>query len=87
MNIIQLSEACAKAILVVSGTSMKPSITLKMPENKHCPKRRRLFGLVGPLGNVVQFGFDGYDMVVFDPVEVMQFLANYNPQKESKSDD
>ena len=71
MKLEEIVSACLKSIRDCKGTPFTPKITLKMPENNKCPRRRKLFGRLGPYGDVVAFGFDGYDTVIFDAKEVL----------------
>lgn len=76
----ELKTMCEKALQPTSMNFSKPCITIKMPENKHCPKTRKMFGQVmnparkSPVGQVVAWGFDGYDTVIFDAQEVLDYI-------------
>jgi len=75
MTYQELAYACAKAINQNKELfPFEPKISLKMPENKKYPKKRYLFGRKGPMGDVVAFGFDGQDTVIFSAIDVFAFL-------------
>jgi hypothetical protein len=75
VNIKDLAQSCAKAINDSHATPfITPRISLKMPEDKKCPKQRHLFGAKSPVGVVTEFGFDGYDTVIFDAIDVLAYL-------------
>jgi hypothetical protein len=95
MKIADLARACANAINQKSITGISsgtPMISLKLPENKHCPKQRKLFGKKGPYGNVVAFGFDGFDTVLFNAIDVLAYLTamrliEFVEEKEQEAND
>jgi hypothetical protein len=78
MTSYELLRICETAINQVNRFSLPgpAKISLKMPENKRCPPKRRIFGRRGPFGHVVAFGFDGFDTVVFDAQEVKSFILS-----------
>lgn len=59
-------------------------IVLRLPENKKCPKRRRIFRQRGPMGDVVAWRFDGYDTVIFDAKEVLDYINGVLGVEEAK---
>lgn len=75
MNIDDLVRMCQNSIDHKLMPQSRAQISLKMPENKRCPKQRRLFGRIGPLGDVVSYGFDNMDVVIFDAVEVLAYIT------------
>jgi hypothetical protein len=76
MSLDELKQICEKAINYRGFINLpgKARITLNLPESKNAPRRRRIFGKSGPFGNVVAWGFDGYDTVIFDAQEVLDFI-------------
>jgi hypothetical protein len=76
MDIQTLKQHCENATKQTNtiGLSGPAMITLQMRENKKCPKRRKIFRNRGPFGNVVAYGFDGYDTVIFNAQEVLDFI-------------
>lgn len=84
MTIDELVNECRRAIVNKLTPQSRASISIKMSENPKCPKRRRLFGRRGPYGNVVAFGFDGFDTVIFDAVEILAYLVEYGDKSEAK---
>lgn len=78
MKLDELKSHCEKALyhqkdIGLSGNAM---ISLQLPENRKCPQKRRIFGRSGPYGHVVAFGFDGYDTILFDAKEVLDFIIS-----------
>ncbi len=84
MTIDELVDTCRRAIVNKLTPQSRARISIQMPENPKCPKRRRLFGRRGPYGDVVAFGFDGFDTVIFDAVEVLTYLVEYGNKQEVK---
>jgi hypothetical protein len=76
MTLEELKDTCEKAIGAYQRINFpgKPKITLLLPESKAAPKKRRLFGKSGPLGDVVAWGFDGFDTVIFDAQEALEYI-------------
>jgi hypothetical protein len=76
MTLEELKDKCEVAI-AFKGVIDLPgpaTISLKLPEAKQAPRQRRIFGKTGPMGNVVAWGFDGFDTVVFNAKEVLDFI-------------
>lgn len=76
MTLDELVEKCNKQIELRAkmGLLSPAKIVLQLPENKTRPKRRRIFRKRGPLGDVVQWGFGGFDVVMFDAKEVLDYV-------------
>ncbi|MHC1739688.1 MAG: hypothetical protein AB9897_01100 [Anaerolineaceae bacterium] len=70
----ELLKVCEKAIEDNKLKNTPPSIALNLPAGKGYPKRRRLFGKVGPYGEVLQWGINGMDTVAFDAKFVVSFI-------------
>jgi hypothetical protein len=94
MKIADLARVCVNAInqKAIHGLSGAPMISLELPENKHCPKQRKLFGKKGPFGQVVAFGFDGFDTVLFNAIDVLAYLTamglvEFVEEKEQETND
>ena len=71
----ELALSCIKAINESYGSGISPKITLKLPESKKASHTRYPWGRKGPKGTAIAFGFDGFDVVVFDAVDLLAFLA------------
>lgn len=69
----QLAAECIKAINIARFTGLNSTIALKLPESKSSSTDRYPWGRKGPKGDVVEFG-DGYEIVVFDAVDVLAFV-------------
>lgn len=76
MTIERLKELCEAAVnqTQIIGLNGPAMITVQMPENRKCPKQRKIFRNRGPLGRVVAYGFDGYDTVIFNAQEILDFI-------------
>jgi hypothetical protein len=74
MTLKELAELCANAINT-TGKEYTPRITLRLPEGDAGSRYRFLSGRKSPKGTIVAWGFDGYDTVVFDAVDVLAFLT------------
>lgn len=70
-----LARMCADAINSSNTTGSEPRISLKLPESKRASHTRYPWGKKGPKGIAVEFGFDGYDTVIFSAVDVLAYLA------------
>lgn len=77
MTLEELAEKCKKQIELHAkmGFLSPAKITLQLPENKTRPKQRRIFRKRGPLGDVVQWGYSGFDVVMFDAQEVLDYIS------------
>ena len=71
----ELAMRCIKAINDSAKSGISPKITLKLPESKKASHTRYPWGRKGPKGTAVAFGFDGFDTVMFDAVDLLAFLA------------
>lgn len=78
MTLDQVIAMCEKA-LEPSSMAGTPMIIVDMPANKNCPRRRRMFGRYGPMGQVVAWGFDGRDTVLFNARDVLEFINREKP--------
>jgi hypothetical protein len=87
MNIDILKHKCEIAINYRDLVDYpgRATITVILPESKSAPKRRRIFGNSGPFGNLVTWGFDGYDTVIFDAQEVLDFIKHTEVLRASEA--
>ena len=83
----ELIKECEKAVEsgLKLGKAHKPVIFLNLKASKNNPKRRRLFGNIGPMGEVCLWNFEGWDTVRFNASDVKAFVeANYRTEKNDQ---
>jgi len=81
MTLEEIIKQCDEQIAI--GYSPAPSITLIMPGKWGKTNKRRLCK-GGPIGKIVNDNFDGRGItVLFDALEVKEFLSNQSLQRSA----
>jgi len=76
METMQLVAVCADCINRSNLAGVDPILPLRLPEGDPRSRERFLFGNGSPKGVVASWGVpDGYDIVLFDPIDVLAFLV------------
>lgn len=84
----ELIKECDKAIKtgLKLGFKQAPAIFLNLKASKNNPKRRRLFGNIGPMGEVCSWNIEGWDTVRFNASDVKAYVeANFRNSKNDQS--